>query len=336
MSRERSIGPASILALVGLLSLAEARAQQLRLTEPVATANHVYQLESQTQPYSSPEQPAATSTATNGPNVEPKVEAAKENHAPAGTLTEAVRPRATALSSALDLPSLSKLTPLDKAYLDVFSILREDNECSRFYSGPRAIEALNQLKLQLKPAYLDRSIALRMQGQTSFTTNHATGLAYRLFDRAELNINGPFYKTSVFPLDSTVHRIGEFSPNTREARVTILLHELGHMIQTSANSFLLPNDGNDPAMSKQNTMRVVEVCREQIKGQSRIPFEQALASVQTGPNTDAADVASTTDAAGSSWSMLETGSPYLLRQFGNKVGARCESCSAEIQIPQDR
>ena len=277
MSRERNISLASILALVGMLTLAEARAQQSHLTEQVTAAKDLNRLDSQSQPNPSPEWPGPASTATDAT---PNVEIAKENHAPARTLTEAVRPRSAALTSALELPSLAKLTLLDKAYLDAFNILRADNQCSRFYGGPRAIEALNQLKLQLKPAYFDRSIALRMQGQTSSTTNHMSGLSYRLFDKAELNINGPFYKPSIFPRDSTVPGIGEFSPNTREARVTILLHELGHMIQSSANRFLLPNDGDDASISKQNTMRVIAVCREQIKGQSRIRFEQALASVQ--------------------------------------------------------
>ena len=281
MSRERSICPASILALVGLLTLAEAQAQQSRLTEQVTAVTNLNQLESQIHPNPSPEWPGPAGTGTDvTPKVEPNVEIPKENHTPARTLTEGVRPRSATLTSALALPLLAKLTLLDKAYLDAFSILREDNKCSRFYGGPRAIEALNQLKLQLKSVYFDRSIALRMQGQTSFTTNNASGLSYRLFDKAELNINGAFYKPSLFLPAATVLGIGEFSPNTREARVTILLHELGHMIQTSSNRFLLPNDGNDPETSRQNTLRVIAVCREQIKGQSHIRFEQALARVQ--------------------------------------------------------
>jgi len=277
MARERNIGLASILALVGLFTLAEARAQQSLLTEQFTAAKDLNQLDSKSHPNPSPEWPGLPTIAPDGT---PNVEIAKENLAPARTLTEAVRPRSASLTSALNLPSLAKLTLLDKAYLDAFSILQEDNQCSRFYGGPRAVEVLNQLKLQLKSAYFDRSIALRMHGETSFTTNDASGLSYRLFDKAELNINGPFYKPNIFPLNATVPSIGEFSPNTREARVTILLHELGHMIQTSSNSYLLPDDGADLSISKQNTLRVIAVCREQIKGQSRIPFEQALASAQ--------------------------------------------------------
>jgi len=147
-------------------------AQQLRSPEQVTQAKDAHQLDSSTRPNSSPELPEATNiTVSSPPNVEP----AKEDHAP-GTLSEAVSPRPAAFTNALDLPSLAKLTLLDKAYLDAFSILREDNKCSRFYGGPRAIEVLNLLKLQLKPTYFDRSIALRMQGQTSFTENYASGV----------------------------------------------------------------------------------------------------------------------------------------------------------------
>ena len=277
MARERNIGLASILALVGLFTLAEARAQQPLLTEQFTAAKGLNQLDSDSQPKPSPEWPGSPTIAPDGT---PNVEIGKENPKPARTLTEPARPRSATLASALDLPSLAKLTLLDKAYLDAFSILREDNQCSRFYGGPRAIEALNQLKLQLKRGYFDRSVALRMQGKTSFTTNDGSGLSYRVFDKAELNINGPFYKPNLYLPAAFVPAIGEFSPNTREARVTILLHELGHMIRTSSNSYLLPDDGANSSISEQNTMRVIAVCRQQIKAQSRISFGQALASAQ--------------------------------------------------------
>ena len=45
-----------------------------------------------------------------------------------------------------------KLNDLDKAYIDVFTILRDDNPCSRLYGGPAAIEALNELMRTLRPA----------------------------------------------------------------------------------------------------------------------------------------------------------------------------------------
>src|SRR5947207_14841493 len=111
-------------------------------------------------------------------------------------------------------------------------ILSEDSGCSRFYGGAPAIEVLNELVKRLKPAYFEPSLALRMKGELSYGYNHSTGLNYRLFESELVNTNGPFYKTSISPLDRTIQRVGEFSPNTREARLTILLHELGHMVLT--------------------------------------------------------------------------------------------------------
>ncbi len=221
---------------------------------------------------------------------------------------EAALLTAATLLKALELPSLAKLTPLDKAYLDAFSILREDNDCSRFYGGSRAIEALNLLKLQLKTSYFDHSIGLRMRGKTSYTTNQLTGISYRLFEKAELNTNGPFYKTSISALDQRISRVGEFSANTREARVTILLHELGHLILTSDNHFVLPDDGNDSLTSSQNSRRVIEVCRREIKAQTQVGIERELAGVQTSA-AKGIQVAVTTERARSPWINITRSTP---------------------------
>jgi len=174
-------------------------------------------------------------------------------------------------SSALFLPNARELTPLDKAYLDAFTILREDNSCSAFY-GPAAIEVLNQLKLQLKPTLLDSAVAVRMIGRT---TNHLSlhgALPYRLFQKAELNFEGPFYRRSFYYSGKS---IGGFPPNTREARVTILLHELGHLIGRD-RQWLLPNDGASEDLVRENTKRVIGVCGEQIRRLNRISFTQEL------------------------------------------------------------
>ena len=173
---------------------------------------------------------------------------------------------------ALSLPNVNQLTPLDEAYLDAFSILKEDNTCSAFYGGPAAIEVLNQLKLQLKPRLLDGSVAVRMSGST---TNHMSlhdALSYRLFQKAELNLEGPFYRRVFYSGKS----IGGFPPNTREARVTILLHELGHLIGRRDRQWLLPNDGASEDLVRENTKRVIGFCGEQIRRLHRISFAQQL------------------------------------------------------------
>ena len=174
---------------------------------------------------------------------------------------------------ALLLPNANQLTLLDEAYLDAFSILKEDNICSAFYGGPPAIEVLNQLKQQLKPKYLDSSVAVRMTGKTGKLISLQYLLSYRLFDKAELNLEGPFYRGNASHSDRS---IGGFLPNTREARVTIMLHELGHLIERRDKRWLLLNDGTSEYLSQENTERVIAVCGQQIRGLSRISFAQEL------------------------------------------------------------
>jgi hypothetical protein len=174
---------------------------------------------------------------------------------------------------ALSLRNVNRLTPLDEAYLDAFSILKEDNTCSGFYGGPAAIEVLNQLKQQLKPTSLDSTVAVRMIGKTTSHTSLHEVLSYRLFQKVELNLEGPFYRRSFY---YSGRSIGGFPPNTREARVTILLHELGHLIGRRDRQWLLPNDGASEDLVRENTKRVIGVCGEQIRRLRRISFAQEL------------------------------------------------------------
>ena len=180
----------------------------------------------------------------------------------------------------LPFADLGKPTLIEKAYLDAYTILKEDNSCSRFYSGPSAISALNQLVENLTPTYFNRAIALRMRGTTIWVQNNRTGRSYRLFEKAEVNLSGSFYKGNYFASEPRTPVIGSFQPNTREARVTILLHELGHLLTKPNKEWLLPDDGADPEISRQNTNRVIDACRDQIMGLSHLSLEQELVAAR--------------------------------------------------------
>jgi hypothetical protein len=119
-------------------------------------------------------------------------------------------------------------------------------------------------------------------------TSAKYGFSYRLFDKAELNLRGPFYQANIFPFNASVPAIGAFLPNTREARVTILLHELGHLIKNSDKQWLLPDDGSDSLVSHQNTRRIVAVCGKEIRHLSGVRFGQQLQVARSAPA--AADV----------------------------------------------
>jgi hypothetical protein len=170
---------------------------------------------------------------------------------------------------------------VEQAYLDSFSILRYENSCSQFYGGPVAIAALNRLVEQLRPTSLDQRIGIRMKGETTIVTSVLTGFTFRLFDKAEINLEGPFYKGNMLPGRAHIPRIGPFEPNTREARVTTVLHELGHLVRKPDGNWALPNDGSHWADSEENTRRVLDVCGEQIRGLRNFSFEEELLSAQS-------------------------------------------------------
>ena len=194
------------------------------------------------------------------------------------------------LPELLPLPASRKLSDLEKAYLDAYSILKQDNSCSEFFGGPQAIGVLNQLTTQIRPSYLDRHVGLRMTGETTNVLNLRTGFKYRLFDKAEVNLNGPFYQASGLPNRPKVPHVGTFPPNSREARVTLLLHELGHLIRKPDDHWLLGDDGNDTWQSEENTQRVIEACGKQIRGIHKFSFEAELSQAQYEARNQAAVV----------------------------------------------
>jgi hypothetical protein len=190
------------------------------------------------------------------------------------------------IGSYLELLPLSdprKPTELEGAYLDSFSILKDSNACSAFYGGPLAIAALNQLAQQIRPTHLDRRIGFRMTGQTMIVTSAITHFTFRLFDKVEVNLDGPFYRGNVSSARVKVPQIGPFEPNTREARVTSILHELGHLVRRPDGQWVLPNDGDDFGQSQENTRRVLDVCGERIRAVRNFSFEEELLGAR--PNT---------------------------------------------------
>jgi hypothetical protein len=153
---------------------------------------------------------------------------------------------------------------LERAYLDAFEILASANKCSDLLGGSRSIAALNDLVAQLGTKNLPPSVAMQMSGPPTTYQSHLTGFTYRIFKKAELNVNGLFFRSN-FMNQPRVPTIGGFQPNTREARVTVLLHELGHLVKGTNKRWLLPDDGDDEILSLANTERILDACRESIK-----------------------------------------------------------------------
>jgi hypothetical protein len=165
-----------------------------------------------------------------------------------------------------DAASNIRLTPLDRAYLDAYALLGSDNTCSQFFVGKSSRQILDGLIVRLRTRLInDRRIGIRMAGTFTNLVAPEESISYRLFDEAEINSSGAFYKTKVFPAEAFVPNVGSFRPNTREARVLILLHELAHLIKGSDGTWLIPDDGGNAQLSRQNTLTVELRCGEQIR-----------------------------------------------------------------------
>jgi hypothetical protein len=191
-----------------------------------------------------------------------------------------VTPRLALIIASKDL---RKLNELDKAYLDAFTILRDDNACSRLFGGPGAIEALNELMRNLRPAYLERHIAMRMSGPTTIFRNGVTGFSFRIFEKAEINMAGSFYRGNT-PSGGRIPLIADFQPNTRKTRLALLLHELGHLVRGTDKKWVLSDDGNDIDLSIKNTEHVVEICRDEIESVTRMTVTEQLEGPLTTRN----------------------------------------------------
>lgn len=162
------------------------------------------------------------------------------------------------------LPSRDEL--VNSAYLDASSILAEDNACSRFFGGPyAAVTVLTRLAAQLRGTRLAPGVGIRMYGGYTDFSDPSHGFSYRLFDKAVVNVAGPFSSRQSFSNEPPVRNIGGFQPDTREARVLMLLHEIGHLLSGPDRNWLLPNDGGDDERSEKNTRLVESKCGEQIR-----------------------------------------------------------------------
>jgi hypothetical protein len=157
-------------------------------------------------------------------------------------------------------------SPLGQAYQDAISILSKNNSCSRFFGGPNAAEeVLSRLLTQVQIHSLrDSRTGIEMSGSFTYFEQTERHAGYRLFAAATINTRGPFLKAKVFPAEPYVPPVGSFLPNTREARVLMLLHELAHLVKGQNGSWLIPDDGNSPALSVQNTALIESQCKVQI------------------------------------------------------------------------
>jgi hypothetical protein len=167
-------------------------------------------------------------------------------------------------------PLIEEDKVLGEAYYDTLGILSEDNDCTEFFGGTTgAVMVFNSFMGQVKKEYLPPTIGMRMSGDVTHGISLKTKTKFRLFHKVSINTNGPFYRRTVSQSEVTIPRLGNFEPNTKEVRVLILLHELGHLMRRNDGNWVLADDNKGDASSRDNSKKIVEVCGEQIKALSR-------------------------------------------------------------------
>ena len=180
-------------------------------------------------------------------------------------------------------PAVSKDKALLSAYLNTVSILSTNNSCSLFFGGSAAaVDVFKHLIGTVQKDYFTTPIGIRMSGATVSVNNITTGTEYRLFDKVSINADGPFYRSRFSRSDSRLHRIGTFEPNTNEARVLMLLHELGHVMKGDDKNWLLADDGKDAGLSQLNSRKIEDVCGTQINALRKLEGKGAAQMMVIG------------------------------------------------------
>jgi hypothetical protein len=193
-----------------------------------------------------------------------------------------IRPRTVATAMPQDpvrlrLLSLGSRGPaIDQARAHVTAILRADNSCSAWFreADPDAAAVFESLDLLVDdgPKYVvtikSASGELLLKHPYSARAPQNGGRNASVI----LNANGPFFAAVADILErdnprAFTHfagrrelRVGSYAGSTLPARITTLLHELGHVIGR------LPDDSDElSGLSEQNTERVLHACRAEIK-----------------------------------------------------------------------
>jgi hypothetical protein len=197
--------------------------------------------------------------------------------------------RSSAGRRSVSPPIPSSLISEDKvlglAYYDTLNILSTENECSEFFGGAgNAVDIFNMQMSKVRKRFWPVAVGIRMSGQTTNVVNIRTKREYRLFDTVEINTNGPFYRKKFSAAEARVPRIGRFEPNTKEARVLMLLHELGHIVKGTDGNWLLPNDGQADEQSRDNSLKIEGVCGEEIRNLGKTDYKAAAAQLK--PRSD--------------------------------------------------
>src|SRR5258705_11733611 len=154
----------SALLVVGLIALVHSfgYAQQSRFERQARVTNE----NALTSSWPGKQPLINTDTAVPQPSPESSAEDATKT--PTVEQPRAVGESTTAarfIPKSLTFINPKKLTPLEKAYLDAFTILREESSFSQLYGGSDVIIALKDMVGMFRPTYMYRKIGIRMSAE---------------------------------------------------------------------------------------------------------------------------------------------------------------------------
>jgi hypothetical protein len=169
---------------------------------------------------------------------------------------------------------------VEQARQHVVAILAAENPCSAWFQevDPNAAAIFESLNFSLDDGPKDVVIFRSISGEVLFKHPYSAGVPENAGHDATvlLNANGAFFTSAadILRRDSDRGlarfagrrelRVGPYPGNTLPARITTLLHELGHAIGR------LPDDSDElSGLSEQNTERVLHACHAQIKASAR-------------------------------------------------------------------
>lgn len=182
-------------------------------------------------------------------------------------------------------------TLIETAYIDVLTILGEKNACSDFFGGSdAATHVFSFLADQLQPRKIDESsVGIRMSGATiRMEKMSEPRISFRTFSNATVNSLGPFFHSTSYNLQREFDPVGHFAANTREARVLMLLHEMGHLMKGANVNWLLQDDGDNAELSRRNTEIIETKCNASIRALEKSSSQSlllALLAKGTQPTT---------------------------------------------------
>jgi len=170
---------------------------------------------------------------------------------------------------------------------DVLAILQTENGCSAWFEEASAdtADVFRSLPYELVEGENATTVHMSQGFTAERWKNPWAAMAFEDGGKnstIQLNTNGAFFK-STSPVNQVgpprwlepsfalrVLRVGWFSGDTVQAQITILLHELGHVVGR------LPEDGDSwDGRSAENTGEVLRHCRTEIRNIAKIKILQA-------------------------------------------------------------